>query len=110
MFKPARKAAAIFSGLTLILTGATNPTYTRNQKAFYADANLVAFVRPGLVIKITSAELTQDGTINTAFTLTDPNGAPLDRTGVSTPGAISVSFIAAYIPKGQAQYLDYVTR
>jgi hypothetical protein len=29
---------------------------------------------------------------------------------VTTPGAISTSFVAAYIPKGQAQYTAYTTR
>ncbi len=67
-------------------------------------------MRPGLVIKITSAQVAQDGTIGVAFLLTDPNGAALDRTGVETPGAISLNFIADYIPKGQQQYVDYITR
>ena len=29
---------------------------------------------------------------------------------MSTPGAISLNFIAAYIPKDQQQYVDYITR
>lgn len=102
--------AAVLSGLTVILLGAANVPFTRNQRAFYADANLVAFVRPGLVIKITSAQLAQDGTISVVFSLTDPKGAPLDRSGVLTPGPISLNFVAAYIPKGQEQYVDYITR
>jgi OmcA/MtrC family decaheme c-type cytochrome len=97
-------------GLALILSGAPNARYTRNEKAFFADANLVSFVRPGLVIKITSAQIGQDGTINVTFALTDPQGLPLDRTGVLTPGAVSLSFIPAYIPKNQLQYVDYLTR
>src|SRR5436190_18641442 len=102
MFRSAaRRAAVLFSAMALILGGAANTPLNKNQKAFYADAQLVAFVRPGLVIKITSAQVAQDGTISVAFTLTDPQGAPLDRTGVATPGAISLNFIAAYIPKGQ---------
>ncbi|MFB3828439.1 MAG: OmcA/MtrC family decaheme c-type cytochrome [Bryobacteraceae bacterium] len=68
------------------------------------------FVRPGLIIKITSAEIASDGTIRAKVKLTDPKGAPLDRDGVYTPGAVSVSFIAAYIPNGQTQYVAYTTR
>jgi OmcA/MtrC family decaheme c-type cytochrome len=34
----------------------------------------------------------------------------LDRLGVTTPGAISVSFLVTYIPKGQTQYVSYITR
>jgi len=68
----------------------------------------VAFVRPGLVVKITSAEIAPDGTISTVFSLTDPKGLPLDRLGVSTPGAVSLNFVAAYIPQGNEQYVDYI--
>jgi len=96
--------------LTLILTGATTRPFGKHQKAFYADADLVAFVRPGLVITITSAEIAQDGAINVVFSLKDPAGAPLDRTGVLTPGTIGLNFIAAYIPQGHQQYVDYITR
>ncbi|HEY1342681.1 MAG TPA: OmcA/MtrC family decaheme c-type cytochrome [Bryobacteraceae bacterium] len=96
--------------MTLILAGATHPPFSKNQKALYADPHLVAFVRPGLAIKISSAQIAQDGTISAVFTLTDSNGAPLDRTGVATPGAVSLNFIADYIPKGQRQYVDYITR
>jgi OmcA/MtrC family decaheme c-type cytochrome len=112
MVKSAIKTVPAIGGLalTLILTGATTKPFSKNQKAFYADANLVAFVRPGLAITITSAEIAQDGTVSTVFTLKDPAGAPLDRTGVSTPGTIGLNFIAAYIPQGQQQYVDYITR
>src|SRR3982751_1585740 len=112
MFKPGKKSAAAFSGLVLALitSGATTRLLNRNQKASYADPRLVAFVRPGLLIKITSAAVAQDGTISVIFSLTDPQGLPLDRTGVQTPGTISVTFIAAHIPAGQTQYVDYVTR
>jgi len=48
------------------------------------------------------------GTI--AGTITDPTGLPLDKAGVTTPGAVSLSFIAAYIPNGKEQYVAYTTR
>jgi OmcA/MtrC family decaheme c-type cytochrome len=110
MIVKAHRRAALLSGLALLLTGATHAPLGKNQKAFYADPRVIAFVRPGLVITITSAQVAQDGTISTDFTLTDPQGLPLDRTGVTTPGAVSLTFIAAYIPNGQQQYVDYVTR
>jgi hypothetical protein len=44
------------------------------------------FVRPGRVLKITSADIAADGTIKARLTLTDPKGAPLEREGISTPG------------------------
>ena len=112
MVKPTTINAAVAGGLalTLILTAATTSRFSKHEKAFYADANTVAFVRPGLVIAITSAEIATDGTISVVFSLRDPAGAPLDRAGISTPGAIGLNFIAAYIPQGQQQYVDYITR
>jgi OmcA/MtrC family decaheme c-type cytochrome len=110
MIVKAHRRAAFLSSLALILTGAPHAPLGKNQKAFYADPSVIAFVRPGLVIKITTAQVAQDGTISTDFTITDPQGLPLDRTGVTTPGAVSLTFIAAYIPKGQQQYVDYITR
>src|SRR4029077_15524019 len=84
--------------------------FPRQEKAFDADRALVAFVRPGLVITINSATVGADGTIDTVFSVTDPEAVPLDRLGIETPGPISVSFIAAYIPNGQVQYTSYTTR
>src|ERR1043166_8213170 len=112
MLKPGTKSLMACSGLvlTLMMIGAAKKPLPRNQKASYADPKMVAFVRPGLVIKITSAGIAQDGTISAIFSLTDPQGLPLDRTGVQTPGAISLTFIAAHIPAGQTQYVDYITR
>src|SRR5215203_1058518 len=112
MVKPMKKSVAAISGLvlTLMLTGATTSPFSKNQKARYADPSLVAFVRPGLVFKIQSAQIASDGTISTVFTIADPNGAPLDRDGIVTPGPVSTSFIAAHIPANQSQYVAYTTR
>ena len=69
MVRLGTKGAAALSGLilTLMLSGAATRPFSRNQKAFYADPKLVAFVRPGLTIKITSAAIAQDGTITVGF-------------------------------------------
>jgi OmcA/MtrC family decaheme c-type cytochrome len=94
----------------LILSGDSEIGYGALSKARYASREVVNFVRPGLTIKINSAEIAADGTISTVFTVTDPKGLPLDRNGVTTPGAVAVSFVAAYIPNGQEQYTAYTTR
>ena len=109
-FRSVTRAAAVLGGVAFILAGASVVPFTTNQKAFFADAGLVAFVRPGLTITITSAEIAPDGTISVVFSLTDPKGAPLDRNGVRTPGPVSLNFIAAYISQKQQQYVDYITR
>ncbi len=82
--------------------------WTRHDLAFYLDPSLVDFVRPGLVVKITSTGI-QDSRITVRFKITDPKGLPLDRDGVSTPGAVSTRFVAAYIPQGEKQYRAYTT-
>ena len=82
----------------------------RHLLATYLDPSIVEFVRPGLTIAVQSANIAGDGTITATYTLSDPSGFPLDAAGVTTPGAISLSFLAAYIPKGQEQYVSYITR
>jgi len=107
-------ARSFFAAVCLVgsafLISAPTPRFTSHDKAYYADPNLVNFVRPGLSLKIAGAEISADGVIKVRFKLTDPKGAPLDREGITTPGAVSVSFIAAYIPKGKTQYMAYTTR
>lgn len=100
---------AVLAGAAALI-GASGTGFTVHDKAFYADANLVNFVRPGLVIQVTGASIAADGKVTATFKLTDPKGQALDRLGVTTPGAVSVSFILANIPKGQAQYVDYTVR
>ena len=75
--------------------------YSPHEKAAYADATTVDFVRPGLVITINQAQIASDGTITVVYTLTDPNGLPLDAGGVTTPGTVSLGYIAAVLPNSQ---------
>jgi OmcA/MtrC family decaheme c-type cytochrome len=110
-----RPAAALLLVLLLVtgvaLISATHsPTLTPNNKAYYLSQPEVDFIRPGLVITITAANIASDGSIRTRFRLTDPKGLPLDRDGILAPGPISVSFIVGYIPKGATQYVAYSKR
>src|ERR1017187_538673 len=63
-----------------------NPGYTKHEKAAYLAEDLVNFIRPGVIVKIASANIAKDGTITARVTITDPKGMALDRLGVSTPG------------------------
>ena len=65
--------------------------------------------KTGVVVKVQSAAIAKDGTITVRATIVDSDGNPLDRLGVITPGPVSMSFIAAYIPFGQTQYASYTT-
>jgi OmcA/MtrC family decaheme c-type cytochrome len=106
----ALRIAAFAALAALCLTGQTKKNqYGPRNKASYADQALVDFVNPGLVIKINSAAIAASGTITVTYTLTDPNGLPLDAAGVTTPGAITLAYVASYIPKGQEQYVAYTT-
>jgi OmcA/MtrC family decaheme c-type cytochrome len=100
---------ALLAG-SVYLVSADGPDFSIVEKAYYANAYLMSFVRPGLTLKIVSAQIGADGTISARFTATDPKGLPLDRDGVYTPGPVSTSFVAAYIPKGKTQYVSYTTR
>ncbi len=84
--------------------------YNSHWLATFASTPSVEFVRPGLTITVNSAAIASDGTITTTYSVTDPSGLPLDTTGVTTPGTISLSFLAATIPHGQEQYTSYITK
>ena len=103
-------ALAVIAGAAVLSSATKKTVFTPRDKAYYADANKISFVRPGLAIKIVSAKIAADGTLSVDYKLTDPKGLGLDRLGVTTPGAISVSFLVTYIPKGQTQYVSYITR
>lgn len=92
------------------LVSAPKSPLTTADKAYYLTEKDANFVRPGLVFKVISADIASDGTIKTRFRIEDPKGLPLDREGIQTPGAVSVSLIAATIPNGQTQYTAYTTR
>jgi len=75
----------------------------------HANQVAIDFVLPGLNITINSASISSAGVISVTYTLTDPTGLPLDAAGATTPGVISLAYVAAYIPKGQEQYVAYTT-
>jgi OmcA/MtrC family decaheme c-type cytochrome len=104
------RIASFVALIALCLTGQTKKhEYSKRDKAFYADPALVDFVNPGLTITINSAKISSAGVISVTYTLRDPSGLPLDAAGANTPGAISLAYVAAYIPKGQQQYVAYTT-
>jgi len=94
----------------LILQAQKKAPFNPHEKAFYADPLDIVFVQPGLTITVVSAKIASDGTISVDYKLSDANGQPLDRTGVTTPGVVSLSFVIGYIPKGQEQYSSYIVR
>jgi len=92
---------------------AANPPKKRfaadSPKPPRADQAQVNFVRPGILVKVAGAAIAADGTITARVTITDPKGVPLDKDGITTPGAVTLRFIAATIPAGKTQYFAYTT-
>ncbi|HTB13467.1 MAG TPA: OmcA/MtrC family decaheme c-type cytochrome [Bryobacteraceae bacterium] len=103
------KASAIAAAAVMSLSSAPRKPYSRHEKAFFADAATVDFVRPGLTITVNSASIASDGTITVSYMLADPNGLPLDNSGVQTPGTISTSFVAGVLPQNTGDYSTYTT-
>ncbi|HEV3201594.1 MAG TPA: OmcA/MtrC family decaheme c-type cytochrome [Bryobacteraceae bacterium] len=102
-------AFTLVAGSMFLLSAEKKAGFTKHDKAYYADASTVNFVRPGLNITIVSAKIASDGTISVDYKLADPKGLPLDAAGIQTPGSISPRFLAAYIPNGQSQFVSYIT-
>jgi OmcA/MtrC family decaheme c-type cytochrome len=110
-FRRGSPAVAIMAAITAsVVCAQTAKVYTPRDKAFFADPAAIEFVRPGLFITINSAKIAADGTITVVYSIADPKGLPLDSTGVTTPGPVSLSFVAAVIPADQTQYTSYTTR
>src|ERR1039458_7996343 len=84
--------------------------FDAHDVAAYATQAMIQYVNPGLVFSVVSAKIAADGTVSVDYKVTDPKGLALDTAGIQTPGTVSSSFLVAYIPKGQAQYVSYITR
>lgn len=96
-----------------VLTSASTPLFSPHEKAFYASKDALSFARPGLVVKVLSAEIATDGTTKTRVRFTDPQGIPLDKDGVNSPGRISAGapgMIVAVFQKDKNQFFAYTTR
>jgi len=107
------RIAFLLGIVAMALTSATKRTFSVHEKAFYASDHAIEFVRPGLVVKIQSAAIAQDGTITATVSFTDPLGLPLDKDGILTPGPISSGnpgVVADVMQKGQTQFTAYTTR
>jgi OmcA/MtrC family decaheme c-type cytochrome len=100
----------VVAASALMMSGQNRAILDAHDKAAYAPQAMVQYVNPGLVYSVVSVKIASDGTTTVDYKVTDPNGIALDTAGIQTPGTISSSFILAYIPAGQAQYVSYTTR
>src|ERR1035441_9736152 len=110
-----RLASALLALATVVLfnTASAADRPAKKPVDFTATARLngstTSLGKTGVVVKIQSAAIAKDGTISVRATIVDSDGLPLDRLGVTSKGPVSMSFIAAYIPAGQTQYVAYTT-
>ena len=104
------RVLSLLAVIAISLTSAPRKVYSPHEKAYFADNATVEFVRPGLTITVNSASIAANGAITVTYTLTDPNGLPLDSAGVTTPGLVTLSYVAAVIPNSQEDYTTYTTR
>jgi OmcA/MtrC family decaheme c-type cytochrome len=86
------------------------PGFAANQIEFYLGDEGVAYIRPGLKIKVNSITIGTDRKAVVDLSYTDDLGNPLDRTGKITPGAISTSLVLAWYNPATRQYVSYTTR
>lgn len=103
-------AVGLVAAMAAVAERPAKQVYGPHDQAYYLPKAVVDIARPGLVITIQSASIASNGTISVTYTIADPSGLPLDIAGVTTPGPVTLSFLAAYIPKGQEQYVSYITR
>lgn len=70
--------------------------YSPSEKEFYLEAGSVDVLRPGLKMTINGVTNVVSGQKPVVdFTITDDFGNPLDRTGATTPGVVTVRFAVA---------------
>ncbi len=106
----ASAALALASAMLIgIASGADRPAKRAVQFDPALNGTVSSLGKTGVVVKIQGAAIANDGAITVRATIVDPDGVPLDRLGVTTPGPVSLSFIAAYIPAGKSQYVSYTT-
>jgi OmcA/MtrC family decaheme c-type cytochrome len=88
----------------------TPQMYTTAQAEHYLTPAQLAYIRPGFNVTVKSVTIgaARKPVVQLAFT--DDDGQPLDRAGILTPGALSLSFILAWYDPVNIDYIDYSTR
>ncbi len=85
--------------------------YESNQLEFYVNDEGIAYIRPGVKVKIASITNVEAGKKPVIEVyITDDFDQPLDRLGKITPGAVSLSFLLGWYNPETRQYTSYYTR
>jgi OmcA/MtrC family decaheme c-type cytochrome len=86
------------------------PEFKVSDLEFYLTDDGIAYIRPGLKVKILSVTIPSDRKPVVELTLTDNYNQPLDRLGQATPGPINLSFLFASYDATTRHYTSYITR
>lgn len=83
---------------------------TTSNLEYYLSDDGIAYIRPGLKIKVNSVTIGSDRKPVVDLSLTDSLDQPLDRLGKTTPGVISPSFILSWYNPETRQFTAYTFR
>ncbi|HET8774160.1 MAG TPA: OmcA/MtrC family decaheme c-type cytochrome [Thermoanaerobaculia bacterium] len=90
--------------------GPSKPAYRSDQIEAYLSEDAIAYIRPGLKVKVNSLTIPANRKIVVDVSFTDDFDQPIDRLGKTTPGPISASFIIAWWDPAARVYTSYITR
>ncbi|HEV2719818.1 MAG TPA: OmcA/MtrC family decaheme c-type cytochrome [Thermoanaerobaculia bacterium] len=107
---PAKVATSAVGRTRAAVPGTPAARFSPQQIEAYLSDDTIAYIRPGLKVKINSVKIGSDRKPVVDFNLTDSLDQPLDRNGKVTPGAVSVSFILSWLDPATRQYTAYTTR
>lgn len=84
--------------------------YGRTSLEYYLSAAQTDYVRPGFKIKVNSVTIGTNRKPVVDVNVNDDLGQPIDRTGVLTPGPVTLSFVLAAYDPSTRNYTTYATR
>ena len=88
----------------------TTADFKTTQLEYYLGDDGIAYIRPGLQIKVNSITIGADRRPLVDVSFTDDFNQPLDRLGQVTPGAISASMILDWYDPTTGDFTAYTTR
>ena len=88
----------------------TARSFAPDRLEAYLTDETIAYIRPGLKIKVNSITIAANRKLTVDVTFTDDFDQPIDRLGKVTPGPISASFIIAWWNPVARHYTSYITR
>ncbi|HEX7809326.1 MAG TPA: OmcA/MtrC family decaheme c-type cytochrome [Thermoanaerobaculia bacterium] len=86
------------------------PKFKTDQIEAYLSEDVIAYIRPGLKIKVNSVTIGTDRKPVVDVTFTDDFDQPIDRLGKTTPGPVTASFILAWWNPAERHYTAYTVR